>query len=73
MVTLGMYDNPLSTESILKIVRFLKVNNTLQLLGLPDCPQGVKEKVRSTQEAINKKREGGGYQVKLEIKFKWIL
>ena len=69
LVTLGMYGNPLSSEAILNIVRCLEVNNTLQLLGLPDCPQGVQENVTSLQEAVNKKRESRGCQVKLRIKF----
>ena len=69
LVTLGMCDNPLSSEAILNIVRCLEVNNTLQLLGLPDCPQGVQENVTSLQEAVNKKRESRGCQVKLKIKF----
>ena len=69
LVTLGMYDNPLSSEAILNIVRCLEVNNALELLGLPDCPQGVQENVTSLQEAVNKKRESRGCQVKLKIKF----
>ena len=68
LVTLSMHRNPLS-EDILNIVRFLEVNNTLQLLGLPDCPQGIQENVASLQEAVNKKRESRGCQVKLKIKF----
>ena len=69
LVTLSMYRNPLSSEAILNIVRCLEVNNTLQLLGLPNCPQGVQENVISLQEAVNKKRESRGCQVKLKIKF----
>ena len=69
LITLNMYLNPLSSEAILNIVRCLEVNNTLQLLGLPDCPQGVQEKVTSLQEAVNKKRESQGCQVELKIKF----
>ena len=69
LVTLSMYRNPLSSEAILNIVRCLKVNNTLQLLGLPDCPQGVRENIRSLQEIVNKKRESRQCKVKLEIKF----
>ena len=72
LVTLGMYRNPLSSEAILNIVRCLEVNNTLQLLGLPDCPQGVQENVTSLQEAVNKKRESRGCQVKLKIKFGYV-
>ena len=69
LVTLSMYDNPLSSEAILNIVRCLEVNNTLQLLGLPDCSQGVQMKVTSLQEAVNRKRESRGCQVRLKIIF----
>ena len=69
LVTLSMYHNPLSSEATLNIVRCLEVNNTLQLLGLPDCSQGIQENITSLQEAVNKKRESRGCQVKLEIKF----
>ena len=72
LVTLSMYDNPLSSEAILNIVQCLEINNTLQLLGLPDCPQGVQENVTSLQEAVNKKRESRGCQVKLKIKFYYV-
>ena len=67
LVTLVMYDNLLSSEAILNIVQCLEVNNTLQFLSLPYCPQGVQENVASLQEAVNKKRDSRGYQVKLEI------
>ena len=66
LVTLYMYSNRLSSEAIINIVRCLEVNNTLQLLGLPDCPQAIQE-IRSLQEVVNKKRESRGCQVKLEI------
>ena len=69
LVTLSICNNPMSSEAILKIVPFLEVNNTLQLLGLPDCPQ---ENITSLQEAVNKKRESQGCQVKLEIKFDYV-
>ena len=72
LITLGMSFNPLSSEAILNIVRCLEVNNTLQLLGLPDCPQGVQENATSLQEAVNKKRESRGCQVKLKIKFGYV-
>ena len=66
LVTFSIYNNPMSSEAILP---FLEVNNTLQLLGLPDCPQ---ENITSLQEAVNKKRESQGCQVKLEIKFDYV-
>ena len=70
LVTLSMSDNEqLSSKAILNTVRCLRVNNTLQLLGLPFPPhQGVQE-IRSLKKAVNKKRESRGCQVKLEIQF----
>ena len=67
LVELNMWGNPLSSEAIMNIVRCLEVNNTLQLLWLPECPQAIRENIRSLQEIINKKRESRGCQVKLEI------
>ena len=69
LVKLSMYDNPLSSEAIINIVRCLEVNDTLQLLGLPTCPQDIQENIRSLQKAVNEKRVSRGCQVKLEIKF----
>ena len=69
LVELSMYDNPLTSEAIVNIVRCLEVNNTLQILGLPKCPQDIQENIRSLQEVVNKKRESRGCQVKLEVEF----
>ena len=68
LVELYMSYNPLSSEAIIKVVRCLEVNTTLQRIRLPVCPQGIQEIIRSMQEAVNKKREGRGCQVKLEIR-----
>ena len=68
LVTLYMWGNRLSSEAIVNIVRCLEVNNTLQLLGLPACPQAIQENNRSLQAVVNKKRESRGCQVKLEIR-----
>ena len=73
LVELSMWSNPLSSEAIVNIVRCLEVNNTLQLLGLPDCPQDIRQNIRSLQEVVNKKRESRGCQVKLEIKFSYLV
>ena len=67
LVKLGMYRNPLSSKAIINIVRCLKGNNTLQLLGLPCSPQGIRENILSLQEVVNKKSESRGCQMKLEI------
>ena len=68
LVKLSMWDNPLSSKAVIKIVRCLKVNNTLQLLWLPNCPQAIQVNIRSLQEIVNKKRESRGCQVKLDIR-----
>ena len=69
LVKLSIYHNPLSNEAILNIVQCLKVNDTLQILGLPKCPKDIQKNIRSLQEVVNKNRESRGCQVKLEIKF----
>ena len=68
LVELYMYGNLLSSEAIINIVRCLEVNNTIQVLGLPVCPQDFQENIRSLQ-VVNKKRESRGCQVKLEISY----
>ena len=72
LVTLSMYDNPLSSETIINIVQCLKVNDTLQFLGLPECPQNIQENITSLQEVVNKNRASRGCQVKLEIEFNYV-
>ena len=69
LVKLWMYGNPLSSEAIMNIVRCLEVNNALQIIRLPSCPQDIQENISSLQEVVNKKRESGGCQVKLEVEF----
>ena len=69
LVTLWMYDNPLSSEAIVNIVQCLEANDTLQVIGLPHCPQATRENIRSLQDVVNNKRASRGCQVKLEIKF----
>ena len=69
LVKLSMHRNPLSNEAILNIAQCLKVNDTMQLLGLPICSEDIQENIRSLQEVVNKKRESQGCQVKLGIKF----
>ena len=56
-------------EAIINIVNALKVNNTLELLGLPKCPEDIKKGISSLQEVINKERESQGCQVKLMIAY----
>ena len=67
LVGLYMEHNPLTSEAIANIVNSLNGNNTLELLGLPTCPEGIKKRVNSLQEIVNKKRESQGCQVKLRI------
>ena len=73
LVILSMWDNPLSSKAIINVVQCLEVNNTLKLLGLPDCPEEVQENSLSLLEVVNEKREGQGFQVKLEIKFNYLI
>ena len=67
--TLSMNGNPLSHEAIVTIVQSLEANDTLQLIGLPDCPQATQENILSLKEVVNNRRASRGCQVKLEIKF----
>ena len=67
--TLTMYLNPLSSEAIVNIVECLEANDTLQLIGLPDCPQATQENILSLKEAVNNKRTSRGCQVELEVEF----
>ena len=67
LVTLHMHRNPLSSETIVKMVDTLKVKYTLKLLWLPTCPTNIKKRISSLQKVINDKRESQGCQVKLRI------
>ena len=69
LATLIMHDNPLTGGAIVKIVNALKVNNTSELLRLPQCPEGIKKTISSLQEVINKNRESQGCQVELRIDY----
>ena len=69
LVSLGLYHNPLSSEAIINIVQCLGGNNALQVIGFPNCLQGVQKYLRSLEEVVNKRRESRGCEVKLEIKF----
>ena len=64
-----MFGNPLTGEALVSIVNALKVNNTIALLWLPQCPEGIKEKISFLQEVINENRESRGCQVKLMINY----
>ena len=70
LVSLYMYSNLLTSEAIVTIVNALEVNYTLSLLGLPQCPEGIKKTISSLQEVINKNRESQGCQVKLRIDYR---
>ena len=72
LVRLSMWRNPLSSEAIVNIVQCLEANDTLQVIGLPDCPQATQENIRSLQDVVNNKRASRGCQVKLEIKFGYV-
>ena len=72
LAKLSIFGNPLSGEAIINIVQCLETNNTIQVLGLPECSQEIQENLRSLQEIINKKRESQGCLVNLEIKYGYI-
>ena len=68
LVTLFMYNNPLTGEGMVSIVKGLKGNNTLEWLRLPRCYQeNIKKRINSLQEDINRNRKSQGYQAKLRI------
>ena len=67
LVRLYMYNNPLTGKAIVNIVNSLKKNYTLELIGLPKCPENSKERISFLQKVINTKRESLGFQVKLSI------
>ena len=69
LVRLDMNHNPISEECAQLIVQALQHNNILQELYLNDYNDDVKEKIRSLQEEVNKKRETHGCQAKVEIYF----
>ena len=69
LVKLYMDRNLLTDEAIVTIMNALKVNNSLSLLRLPQCPEGIRKKIRSLQEVVNKNRESRGCQVKMMIKY----
>ena len=73
LVTLSLYNNALSSEAITNIVQSLEVNNTLQFLGLPNCPECIqKYNIIPPKEVINEKKVSKGCLVKLEIKFDYV-
>ena len=69
LVKLWMYGNPMTGEAIVNIVNALKNNNTLALLRLPQCSEGIKKTINCLQEVINKNRESQGCQLKLRINY----
>ena len=69
LVGLSMYGNPMSSKAILIIIKGLLGNNTLKLIGFPDCTPEIQENIESLQEDINKNRESNGYQVKFKVQF----
>ena len=73
LVKLYMHSNPISRECAQLIVQALQYNNTLQQLWLNiGYPYGIKKKIRSLGEEVNKKRETCGCQVKLTIDFYYL-
>ena len=68
LIRLDIDHNPVSGECAHLIVQALQHNTTLQLLYLPCYSDDVKERIKSSAEEVNKKRENHD-QVKLEIRF----
>ena len=59
----------MSSKAILTIIKGLLGNNTLKLIGFPDCTPEIQENIKSLQEDINKNRESNGCQVKFKVQF----
>ena len=66
LVRLALNNNPLTCKAVVNIVNALKDNIMLAILKLPQGPQHTEE-IITLLEAINKKRESKGCQVKLII------
>lgn len=60
LTNLWMRFNQISAAAIELILQSLQSNDTLKLLRLPDYPNDVKKKFKSTEEKINKTRESHG-------------
>ena len=74
LVVLKMPNNPISGECAQLIVQALQHNDTLQLLYLPfGYPENINEKIRLLATEINEKRESHGCEVKLKIKFTFLV
>ena len=67
LIKLKMYANPISGECSRLIVQALQHNNTLQYLYLPSYSYQVREKITSSAEEVNKKRESREIQVKFNV------
>ena len=67
LVRLRMYGNPLTIKCIEPMLQALQANTTLTVLVLPECPENIKKKISSLQEAVNKNRVSRGCQVTLKI------
>ena len=67
LVELYMHCNPLSGKAIVSIIDALKVNNALEVIGIPKCSEDIKKTVSSLQEVIIKNRISRGCQTELSI------
>ena len=68
LVSLRMWDNPISGEAILPIVQALQTNNTLELLRLPNYPKDIKKSITSIQTTINCNRKCHNAKLKVEFR-----
>lgn len=64
---LEMHGNPISGEAIALIVQSLRGNSTLHQLGVPRYRPAIKNKIKSAEQEINRKRKSQGIQEKLTI------
>ena len=67
LVRLNMHNNPLSRKAIIDIMKCLKINNTLQLIGFSDFVTGMDTEIISLQQTVNKNRENRECQVILKV------
>ena len=57
LVSLRMWDNPISAEAILTIMQALQFNDTLELLRLPCYSEDIEKSIILFQTAINDRRK----------------
>ena len=69
LVKLHMSGNPLSGETVVKIVNAVQDNNTLAEHTIPNFSKDVKKRISSIQEVICQNRKGKSCETKLVIEY----